>query len=73
MTTERLIRPSVAPTVPVGVPSIARDVLGFAILAVIVLLVALAVPTTSIAFPVVLLSVLGAAATVERRLRDRSA
>jgi hypothetical protein len=69
MTTERLIRPSIAPVVPASAPSIARDLLGFMIVAVLVAAVALAVPSTSFAFPVVLLAVLGAAVTVERRLR----
>ncbi|MCU0313436.1 MAG: hypothetical protein MUC84_05170 [Solirubrobacteraceae bacterium] len=69
MTTERLIRPSVAHVAPASLPSIARDVVGFTILAGLAAAVALAVPTTSFAFPVVLLAVLGAAVTVERRLR----
>lgn len=71
MTTERLIRPSVAAALPSSAPSAARDGIGLLIIAAIAVGLAALVGTSSFAFPVLLLAVLGALVVGERRLRNR--
>lgn len=71
MTTERLIRPSVAAMVPSSAPAAARDGIGLLLIAVVAVLLAAAVGTSSFAFPVLLLAVLFALVFAERRLRER--
>lgn len=71
MTTERLIRPSVASMVPSNAPAAARDAIGLVLIAVVAVLLAAAVGTSSFAFPVLLLTVLFALVFAERRLRER--